>query len=119
MRTVRDEFTAVAYGNNNGTQRWSRDWTETGDDGLPYDSGGASIVTDQSSGRLRIGRSGITILARRSPGDRLGAADAGRPDTADLRQGLELTSSDPGTAPSPWRRLSGRCASGSTWEGPR
>src|SRR6185369_1861299 len=44
-RTVRDEFANVAYSNNNGTQRWSTDWTETGDDALPYASAGASIVS--------------------------------------------------------------------------
>jgi uncharacterized repeat protein (TIGR01451 family) len=27
--TVRDEFSSVSYGNNNGTRNWSGDWTET------------------------------------------------------------------------------------------
>ena len=60
-RTVRDEFTNVSYANNNGTQRWSSDWIETGDDGLPYASDGASIVSDSGSNRLRIARTGIAL----------------------------------------------------------
>jgi serine protease AprX len=59
--TVRDEFAATSYGNNNGTVRWSSDWTETGDDGLPYASAGASIVSDLNDSRLRIARTGIAL----------------------------------------------------------
>jgi subtilisin family serine protease len=59
--TVRDEFTTTSYSNNNGTQRWSTDWLEIGDDGLPYTSDGASIIFENGNGRLRIGRSGIRL----------------------------------------------------------
>lgn len=47
-QTVRDEFNAVSYSNNDGTQNWAGDWDETNDDDSP--SGGAIQVV---SGRLR------------------------------------------------------------------
>jgi subtilisin family serine protease len=59
--TVRDEFATTSYGNNNGTVRWSSDWLEIGDDGLPYASDGASIVADLDNSRLRIARTGIAL----------------------------------------------------------
>ncbi len=33
MANVRDQFATAAYTNNNGSQTWSANWTETGDDG--------------------------------------------------------------------------------------
>jgi uncharacterized repeat protein (TIGR01451 family) len=33
--TVRDDFTTVAYNNNDGTVNWLNNWTETGDDAVP------------------------------------------------------------------------------------
>ncbi|HEB64309.1 MAG TPA: DUF11 domain-containing protein [Chloroflexi bacterium] len=33
--TVRDEFSAVAYNNNDGTQNWASNWSEENDDGDP------------------------------------------------------------------------------------
>ena len=46
--TVRDEFSTVSYSNNNGTQNWISNWTETGD-GSPSPSSGYVRV---SSGAL-------------------------------------------------------------------
>ena len=48
--TLRDEFGAVAYNNNNGTQNWLTSWTETGDG-----------TTSPSSGYVRI-TSGVLSL---------------------------------------------------------
>jgi len=33
VETVRDEFNAVSYSSNNGTQNWTSNWVETSDDG--------------------------------------------------------------------------------------
>ena len=51
--TFRDEFGTVAYTNNNGSNPWSTNWTETGDDGNP-NSGEIAIVADGGSNRLRV-----------------------------------------------------------------
>jgi hypothetical protein len=34
--TVRDEFSATSYSNNNGSVNWSGDWQEIGDEGSPH-----------------------------------------------------------------------------------
>jgi len=60
-RTVRDQFYPVSYSNNHGTQRWTNDWVEVGDDGEPWQSDHISIVDDQSNKRLRIASSGKSI----------------------------------------------------------
>ena len=44
--TVRDEFSSASYSNNNGTQSWASNWTETGDDGAA-DSGYVKISGGQ------------------------------------------------------------------------
>ena len=44
--TVRDEFAAVSYSNNNGTQNWASSWTETGDDGTAG-SGSVKVASAQ------------------------------------------------------------------------
>ncbi len=44
--TVRDEFGAASYNNNNGTQSWAGAWTETGDGGSPS-SGYVKIASGQ------------------------------------------------------------------------
>jgi hypothetical protein len=51
--TFRDEFNSVAYTNNNGTNPWSTNWTETGDDGAA-NGGEVQIVADGGSNRLRV-----------------------------------------------------------------
>lgn len=58
--TFRDEFGTVAYNNNNGTNNWSTDWTETGDDGSPSGSE-IQIVSDGGSNRLRVENASRTI----------------------------------------------------------
>ena len=47
--TVRDEFNVVSYGNNDGTQFWTGDWRETGDDG------------SASGGKIKIENDQLTI----------------------------------------------------------
>ena len=54
--TLRDEFGTVAYSNNNGTQTWASDWTETGDDNKP---GGSDIKI--VSGQLQLGNKDNTL----------------------------------------------------------
>lgn len=43
---VRDEFSTVAYNNNDGTNNWATDWVETGDNGLA-ESGDILITSNQ------------------------------------------------------------------------
>jgi type II secretory pathway pseudopilin PulG len=43
--TVRDEFSAIAYNGNDGTQNWVNDWQETGEADGPT-SGKMQVVTD-------------------------------------------------------------------------
>jgi uncharacterized repeat protein (TIGR01451 family) len=50
--TVRDDFDAIAYTNNDGTVDWLTDWVEFGDDGSPS-SGDIRVNT---AGRLRFRR---------------------------------------------------------------
>lgn len=45
LGTVRDEFSAVAYSGNNGTQNWVNDWQETGEADGPT-SGTMQVVAD-------------------------------------------------------------------------
>ena len=44
--TVRDEFAAVSYSNNNGTQSWTGNWIETGEEGSAS-SGSMKITSAQ------------------------------------------------------------------------
>ncbi|WP_396637205.1 beta strand repeat-containing protein [Maribacter sp. R77961] len=46
QETFRDNFSAVSYGNNNGTQNFSSNWFEQNDDGSP-NSGDISINSNQ------------------------------------------------------------------------
>ncbi|MEK7325542.1 MAG: S8 family serine peptidase [Chloroflexota bacterium] len=55
--TVRDEFGSTSYANNNGTQSWAGNWTETGDDGMMPGSGYVKI----SSGSLQLKYTSRTI----------------------------------------------------------
>ncbi|MCK4866003.1 MAG: hypothetical protein KAT06_11345 [Gammaproteobacteria bacterium] len=51
--TVRDEFTALSYTNNNGSANWATDWLEiTEADGA--NTGDIQVIDDLGSGRLRI-----------------------------------------------------------------
>lgn len=52
--TFRDEFNAVAYDNNNGTNAWTNAWTENGDGGTDPNAGDIQIVADTGSNRLRL-----------------------------------------------------------------
>lgn len=58
--TFRDEFGTVAYTNNNGTNPWSTNWTETGDDADP-NGGEVRIVSDGGSNRLRVENASMTV----------------------------------------------------------
>lgn len=58
--TFRDEFETVAYTNNNGTNTWSTDWIETGDDGTA-NGGEVRIVSDGGSNRLRVENASMTV----------------------------------------------------------
>jgi hypothetical protein len=51
--TFRDEFGTAAYTNTNGTNPWSTNWVETGDDGSAT-GGEVQIVNDGGSNRLRV-----------------------------------------------------------------
>ena len=51
--TVRDEFNALSYSNNDGTAEWTSNWIETGDNGSPI--GGEIWIAD-----------GKNLLMRRS-----------------------------------------------------
>ena len=52
-QTFRDEFNAVSYAGNNGTQNWTGNWVEFNDDGS---ASGADeqVVSDGGSNRLRV-----------------------------------------------------------------
>jgi uncharacterized repeat protein (TIGR01451 family) len=59
--TIRDEFNAVAYTNNNGTLTWNGNWAETLDDALPNSgailvSGGALSFTASTVANAQIAR---------------------------------------------------------------
>jgi hypothetical protein len=58
--TFRDQFDTVAYTNNNGTNTWSTDWIETGDDADP-NGGEVQIDSDGGSNRLRVENASRTI----------------------------------------------------------
>jgi Tfp pilus assembly protein FimT len=68
--TVRDEFNAISYGNNDGSVNWSGDWQEIGDWGGPYD-GRIRIV----NGELRFQEADYNDGIERSA-DLSGAASA-------------------------------------------
>jgi serine protease AprX len=55
--TVRDEFASASFSNNNGTQTWAGNWTETGDDNKPG-SGSVKIA----SGQLQLMNKNRTFL---------------------------------------------------------
>jgi hypothetical protein len=61
--TFRDEFNAVSYSNNNGTNAWSTSWDETGDNGDADDPGDGEIriVSDGGNNRLRIENSNRSV----------------------------------------------------------
>ena len=44
---VRDDFATAAYTNNNGTQSWAGNWTETGDGSVSATSGYVKIASGQ------------------------------------------------------------------------
>lgn len=58
--SVRDEFGAVAYNNNDGADNWSTNWVETSDDGNA-NAGDIRIVTDGTHQSLRIQNPGKII----------------------------------------------------------
>lgn len=60
--TFRDEFSATAYSNQNGTLNWSTDWNEVADDGSPS---GGSIRINASALRLEGGAQPATVLGGR------------------------------------------------------
>jgi parallel beta-helix repeat protein len=76
--TVLDQFNAVSYNGNDGTQNWTNDWQELNDDGLP--SGGPS--------------SNINVLTTaQMPGSnalRVGSRD-NQPSSAELQREADLT----------------------------
>jgi serine protease AprX len=55
--TVRDEFSAVSYSNDNGTQSWAGSWAESGDDGMP---GSGWVKIANGSLQLRNGNRSLT-----------------------------------------------------------
>ena len=60
--TVRDEFSARSYGNNDGTQRWASNWSETDADGGGAKGGDIRV----KSGQLRIDTDAVGNAAGRS-----------------------------------------------------
>ncbi len=60
--TVRDEFSARSYGNNDGTQRWASKWSETDADGGGAKGGDIRVT----SGQLRIDTDAVGNAAGRS-----------------------------------------------------
>ncbi len=59
-QTVRDEFTTVAYSNNNGTINWATNWQEVGDDNNAS-NGVIRIISETSNNRLRLGDNDVSI----------------------------------------------------------
>ena len=60
--TFRDEFSNVAYSNQNGSVNWSTDWQEVGDNGSPSNG---SIRVNANSLRLEGGTQPATVLGGR------------------------------------------------------
>lgn len=58
--TFRDEFTTVAYSNNNGTNNWSTDWIEAGE-GTDPTGGDIQIVNNSGSNRLRVQDNDLSV----------------------------------------------------------
>ncbi|MDI1254455.1 MAG: Ig-like domain-containing protein, partial [Flavobacterium sp.] len=59
VNTVRDQFGAVAYNNNNGTANWASNWTETGE----ATNAGAGNIT-VTGGALRISGASVRSIQR-------------------------------------------------------
>ncbi len=84
LKTIRDEFTTVAYSNNDGTDPWAADWVEFADDSDPA-SGDVKITDDLGDGSLLLQNTGPRI-------DRLATLEGATTATLRLdyrRQGLD------------------------------
>lgn len=66
-----DDFTTVAYSNNTGSDPWTGDWTEVGDNGTP--TGEIRIAADMGSNRLLLENTNRSIFREANLNGRTGA----------------------------------------------